>query len=66
MTRDGTAVKIPYRARWGHERTHFLKSHPKRAARRLRAAERQAEESKRSPTDARRKAVRLGLAKRAA
>jgi hypothetical protein len=36
-TRDGKSVKIPYKVRWGHERTRILKGHPKRAARRQRA-----------------------------
>lgn len=59
-------VKIPYHARWGHERKRTIKGHPKRAARRQRALERQAEEARRPVTDPRRKAVRLGHVKAAA
>jgi hypothetical protein len=55
-----------YRARWGHERKRTLKGHPLRAARRQRAAERQAEEAKRPANDPRRKSVRLGRVKLAA
>lgn len=60
------SVKVPYRVRWGHERTHILKGHPERQARRERAAARQAEEAKRPLTDPRRRAVRLGRVKQAA
>ena len=55
-----------YIRRWGRTTKRQTLGHPKRQARRDRAAARQAEEAKRSPTDPRRRAVRLGRAKAAA
>lgn len=55
-----------YTRRWGRLTKRQTLGHPKRQERRDRAAARQAEEAKRAPTDQRRRAVRLGRAKRAA
>lgn len=73
MKAQRTEASEAYKDRWGHhERDGSPRQkrvpigHPLRAARRRRAAERQAEEAKRPMNDPRRKAVRLGRVKLAA